>query len=337
MPLTPGASRAAISQNIRELHTGKTYAHTAGKFGKERANKQAVAIALNEARKSHNSGGPVRRYDSGGTVNPVQQVISALQQGSSMSGLGASGVAAQTSPTTTSSGVSPSTSTTTSTPTTTSTASTTPSTNVSAIAPAQQVQQLNEGGIANRAVGGFNMEKSPSLNSPWFERQEVRNLHWGPVLSNVPGRTDAHQVKVPGGSYVLPAAHLSSMGNGNSLSGMSIASRMFGGPYGTSAPRIGGYGTMPRPPKMMGLSDGGYAGGVPTQSGDGESIVGPNGKRYSLTPVDISGGEFTIPPWAIEKKFGSLKRGHAILDHWVMEARKKEIKTLKNLPPPAKN
>lgn len=52
MPLTPGKSRAVISQNIRELHTGKTFARTAKKFGKKRADKQAVAIALNESRHS---------------------------------------------------------------------------------------------------------------------------------------------------------------------------------------------------------------------------------------------------------------------------------------------
>lgn len=31
---------------------GKTYAHTAAKFGKERANKQAIAIAMKQAGRS---------------------------------------------------------------------------------------------------------------------------------------------------------------------------------------------------------------------------------------------------------------------------------------------
>lgn len=51
MPLKPGKSRATISQNIREFHTGKTFKRTAAKFGKARANKQAVAVAESEARK----------------------------------------------------------------------------------------------------------------------------------------------------------------------------------------------------------------------------------------------------------------------------------------------
>jgi len=57
MPLKPGSSSETVGENIRELHTGDTYAHTSEKFGKERANKQAVAIALSEARKHRASGG----------------------------------------------------------------------------------------------------------------------------------------------------------------------------------------------------------------------------------------------------------------------------------------
>lgn len=51
MPLRAGSSKKVVSQNISEFHTGKTYAHTASKFGKERANKQAIAVALSTARK----------------------------------------------------------------------------------------------------------------------------------------------------------------------------------------------------------------------------------------------------------------------------------------------
>lgn len=56
MPLKRGKSKATVSANISELHTGKTYAHTAKKFGKKRADKQAVAIALSQARKSGKRG-----------------------------------------------------------------------------------------------------------------------------------------------------------------------------------------------------------------------------------------------------------------------------------------
>jgi hypothetical protein len=52
VPLKKGKSQKVISSNIKEFHTGKTYAHTKAKFGKAVANRQAVAAALSTARKS---------------------------------------------------------------------------------------------------------------------------------------------------------------------------------------------------------------------------------------------------------------------------------------------
>lgn len=52
MPLRAGTSKKTVSTNIKELHTGKTFGKTKAKFGKKRADKQAVAIALSEKRKS---------------------------------------------------------------------------------------------------------------------------------------------------------------------------------------------------------------------------------------------------------------------------------------------
>jgi hypothetical protein len=52
MPLQKGKSPKVVSGNIRELHTGKTFAKTEAKFGKQKADKQAVAIAMNVAGKS---------------------------------------------------------------------------------------------------------------------------------------------------------------------------------------------------------------------------------------------------------------------------------------------
>lgn len=51
-PLRRGTSPRTVSSNIRELHSGKTFQKTARKFGKKKANKQAIAIALSEKRKS---------------------------------------------------------------------------------------------------------------------------------------------------------------------------------------------------------------------------------------------------------------------------------------------
>lgn len=45
MPLLKGRSLTTFRKNIREFHTGKTYARTRAKFGKKVADKQAVAAA----------------------------------------------------------------------------------------------------------------------------------------------------------------------------------------------------------------------------------------------------------------------------------------------------
>ena len=51
MPLKKGKSQKVLSSNIREFHTGKTYAATKAKFGKKRADRQAVAVAMSERRR----------------------------------------------------------------------------------------------------------------------------------------------------------------------------------------------------------------------------------------------------------------------------------------------
>jgi len=52
MPLKNGKSKQVLSSNIKELHTGKTYTKTEKKFGKDKANKQAIAITFAKAKKS---------------------------------------------------------------------------------------------------------------------------------------------------------------------------------------------------------------------------------------------------------------------------------------------
>jgi len=51
-------------------------------------------------------------------------------------------------------------------------------------------------------------------------------------------------------------------------------------------------------------------------------------------PVVLAGGEHTISPQQIIAKFGSLRRGHKILDHWVVLQRQKIAKEMLKLPPP---
>ena len=56
MPLKAGSSKETISENIGEFHGGKTYAATKKKFGSDKANKQAVAVAFSKAREGKSKG-----------------------------------------------------------------------------------------------------------------------------------------------------------------------------------------------------------------------------------------------------------------------------------------
>lgn len=47
MPMTPGAD---VGTGIKEFRTGSHYRHTKKKYGKKRAEKQALAVALKESR-----------------------------------------------------------------------------------------------------------------------------------------------------------------------------------------------------------------------------------------------------------------------------------------------
>jgi hypothetical protein len=55
-----------------------------------------------------------------------------------------------------------------------------------------------------------------------------------------------------------------------------------------------------------------------------------------LVPIVVAGGEAIYYPHTIEKKFGSLKHGHAVLDSLVKKVRADNVKTLSKLPGPKK-
>lgn len=167
-----------------------------------------------------------------------------------------------------------------------------------------------------RAPGGM-APPSP----PWYVRDEAkRMMHSGPINSAVPGRTDRHVVRVPVGSYVFPSSHVASLGQENSIAGLGVLGSMFGGkgPYGGPGAKI-------RPGKGIGTGRRFAEGGAPDDGGDTTEIV-------------VAGGEYLAMPWDIQAALNEqdLTRAHEILDSWVVNRRKDQIKTLKTLDPPAK-
>lgn len=61
MPLHKGTSKATVKKNFEEFGKGKTFAHTEAKFGKKKADKQRIAVVLNERRVSGGHKGRMAR------------------------------------------------------------------------------------------------------------------------------------------------------------------------------------------------------------------------------------------------------------------------------------
>lgn len=191
---------------------------------------------------------------------------------------------------------------------------------------------MAKGGAAHRQFGGLTRPPQPS----WTVRNEARSmLHSGPISSIVPGRTDRHNVNVGSGAYVLPADHVSALGQGNTKAGHAILSAMFGGngPYGGGRDMALKHG--PGAPKAPGMMR-------PTAPIKPPSFVSSGGGKGDHVghpvPIVVAGGEYTIPPHVVAAiGGGDVKHGHKILDDWVLSTRRKHIKTLQKLPGPAKS
>src|ERR1700685_35374 len=351
MPLMKSGSESAFKTNVGNLM--REYKERSSKHVTSPQQALAISYAI-KRRAKHARGGKVKGYDTGGATDPVTAVVNALQAGSnqvasagsnpgmntpapSPASFAAAAPAGVTSPTPTPTqnpaGFN-------STPANTGLGTSNPvaqttSANNSFLAPQpvtaglapqpqnnlQPVNGVMQANPAGMAFGG-----APQM--PWFAKAEARglNMHTGPIMSAVPGRTDRHNMAVPSGSYVIPAESISHLGQSNTIAGMKIANNMFGasGPYGAGIPKMGRGMGLPKPPKPMGIP--GDKGGA---RGEGTG-----------TPVDVvtAGGEFVIDPSVVEKiGGGDIKRGHKILDTWIMKLRKDHIRTLKGLKPPAKS
>jgi len=58
-------SGRSVSEDIREFHHGETYARTKRKYGKRKADRQAVAAAMSNARRKHGGRKSWRRTTKG--------------------------------------------------------------------------------------------------------------------------------------------------------------------------------------------------------------------------------------------------------------------------------
>lgn len=122
----------------------------------------------------------------------------------------------------------------------------------------------------------------------------------GFLHSAVPGRTDHLHINLKNGSYVVPADVVSALGQGNSLAGARKLSALF---HDNSAPQA----TFAR-------------------GGEADDV-----------PILAAGGEFVVKPDAVRRVGkGDADKGFKVLDQFVLNQRKRHIKTLKNLKPPKK-
>lgn len=142
-------------------------------------------------------------------------------------------------------------------------------------------------------------------------------VHIGPIASEVPGRTDLHPMDVASGSYVVPAEAVSNLGENNTAAGLKVLRDVIDGPPDAMC-------------EFFGVSS------SPTKLARGGAVA--QQVQHQPVPINAAGGEFVIPPEKVAViGHGDIQRGHDVLDKWVLKRRKNHIKTLKGLPPPAKD
>jgi hypothetical protein len=188
---------------------------------------------------------------------------------------------------------------------------------------AQSEQGYARGGFAGG--GSSPMGISSSEAAPWWTRAEARSADSGFINSAVPGRTDHIPQNPAADSYVIPAEEVAGLGEGNSLAGAHMLSMAFGmGPYGTRMPAAHRGSGPPHatPPRLLAQESRGGA-----RSGVGQGEV----------PIMAAGGEFIVPPHIVAAVGrGNARRGHQVLDKFVMRLRQQHMKTLRKLPGPVR-
>lgn len=297
MPLEPGSSQKVVSKNIKELHTGKTYAKTSAKFGKERANKQAIAIALDTARKY---GKKAKKKAKGGEV-----IQTAPDAGIKIDTDPDEGTDAYYARQEEKRGI--------------------PENQRHYGDPVPALPRRGRPLIPGKALGGPNI----GMEGLVMHGAAYGLRHEGMIHSSVPGRTDKLPMNVKAGSYVLPADIPSALGQGNSAAGGQILKSMFSsGPYGMKTMHSAGRSGMSLAPRLPRAPAMRQAKGMFQEGGEAEG-------GDSHVPIIAAGGEYIIHPEVVRDiGHGNIKHGHNVLDKFVLKVRARNIKTLKKLPGP---
>lgn len=150
----------------------------------------------------------------------------------------------------------------------------------------------------------------------------------GLLKSMVPGRTDKLAINVANGSYVIPADIVAGHGQGNTLAGAAALDKLFkSGPYGTSKVSVSTErSSMPKVGFISPKPVVGYKGPGMAMGGEAEVPVMAAGGEYILDPDQVA---------AVGK--GDTERGFRILDQFVLQSRRRQLKEIRALRPPKKD
>lgn len=153
-------------------------------------------------------------------------------------------------------------------------------------------------------------------------RAEGGQVFEGPIVSEVPGRTDKHEMDVGAGSYVLPSESVSHLGENNTLAGLKHLRE------------LGSHGIRNLVHSAKGAND------IVRKNRIRRALGGATNDDETGHPIPVvtAGGEHVLSPDEVRViGDGDMTLGHRLLDNWVLEQRKKHVKTLQKLQPPAKD